>query len=400
MQFIMTVYGKTGDDGVDVLESISFSACESKSGAESYRYNINNLQLKDGRWAYARIVEEHEKIIPERPPSFDIINTLGDRAIQKVMCEVDSQELAKALKSVDAEVQDKFFRNMSRRAAGMLKEDMEYMGPVRISDVKEAQGKIALIVQRLLKAGEIAQSPKEELEEDKSAADYINRGHAYYEKGEYDEAIADYTQIIKLDPDDYEAYYNRSDAYYKKGEYDLAIADYANAKKLKERDHYDFDEDDDFDLGLDDIGSSHAHRGDPRYFRRSDECCENGDYDGAIAVYNQAIMLDPDNAAAYCLYRGRAYSKKGSYDEAIADFTKAMELNPKDDIAYRNRLFTYCLKGDYDKAIADCNHVIESDPDDNVVANVIRFFMYFKKGDYDLANAEFTKIFDMLEDKF
>ena len=80
---------------------------------------------------------------------------LDDRSIQKVLREVDGQELAKALKSVDAEVQDKIYRNMSKRAASMLKEDMEYMGPVRLKDVEEAQQKIVSIIRHLEDAGEI-----------------------------------------------------------------------------------------------------------------------------------------------------------------------------------------------------------------------------------------------------
>jgi flagellar motor switch protein FliG len=68
---------------------------------------------------------------------------------------VDSQELAKALKSVDSEVQDKIFKNMSKRAASMLKEDMEYMGPVRLKDVEEAQQKIVSIIRHLEDTGEI-----------------------------------------------------------------------------------------------------------------------------------------------------------------------------------------------------------------------------------------------------
>ncbi|MCL2758863.1 MAG: flagellar motor switch protein FliG, partial [Treponema sp.] len=66
-----------------------------------------------------------------------------------------SQELAKALKSVDSEVQDKIFKNMSKRAASMLKEDMEYMGPVRLKDVEEAQQKIVSIIRHLEDTGEI-----------------------------------------------------------------------------------------------------------------------------------------------------------------------------------------------------------------------------------------------------
>jgi flagellar motor switch protein FliG len=89
---------------------------------------------------------------------FEDIVMLDDRAIQKVMREVDQQELSKALKSVDAEVQDKIYRNMSKRAAQMLKEDMEFMGPVRLKDVEEAQQKIVAIIRHLEDTGEIVVS--------------------------------------------------------------------------------------------------------------------------------------------------------------------------------------------------------------------------------------------------
>jgi len=94
--------------------------------------------------------------IKKRVFVFDDIVILDDRSLQKVMREVDSQGLAKALKSTTAEVQDKFFKNMSKRAAEMLKEEMEYMGPVRRSDVEEAQDKIVMIIRHLEDTGEIA----------------------------------------------------------------------------------------------------------------------------------------------------------------------------------------------------------------------------------------------------
>jgi len=80
---------------------------------------------------------------------------LDDRAIQKVLREVDTSELAKALKSVDSEVQDKIYRNMSKRASQLLKEEMEYMGPIRMKDVEESQQKIVSIIRKLEDAGDI-----------------------------------------------------------------------------------------------------------------------------------------------------------------------------------------------------------------------------------------------------
>ena len=86
---------------------------------------------------------------------FEDIVLLDDRAIQKVLREVDSNDLAKALKSVDSDAQDKVYRNMSKRAAALLKEDMDYMGPVRLKDVEEAQQKIVNIIRKLEDQGDI-----------------------------------------------------------------------------------------------------------------------------------------------------------------------------------------------------------------------------------------------------
>jgi len=86
---------------------------------------------------------------------FEDIVMLDDRSISKVLREVNNDEMAKALKQVDAEVQDKIFRNMSKRAGAMLRDEMEYMGPIRVKDVEEAQQKIVNIIRKLEDAGEI-----------------------------------------------------------------------------------------------------------------------------------------------------------------------------------------------------------------------------------------------------
>lgn len=86
---------------------------------------------------------------------FEDLIQLDDRAIQAIMREVDMKELATALKGVGNEVADKIFKNMSERAVSMLKEDMEFMGPVRLRVVEEAQQKIVGIIRRLEETGEI-----------------------------------------------------------------------------------------------------------------------------------------------------------------------------------------------------------------------------------------------------
>lgn len=86
---------------------------------------------------------------------FEDVVQLEDRAIQQVMKEIDMKELATALKGTSAEVQQKIFKNMSERAVAMLKEDMEFMGPVRLRIVEEAQQRIVGVIRRLEESGEI-----------------------------------------------------------------------------------------------------------------------------------------------------------------------------------------------------------------------------------------------------
>ena len=84
----------------------------------------------------------------------DIVN-LDDRAIQLIIREVESRDLALALKIASEEVSDRIYRNMSKRAASLLKEDIDYMGPVRLRDIEEAQSRIVAVVRRLEEAGDL-----------------------------------------------------------------------------------------------------------------------------------------------------------------------------------------------------------------------------------------------------
>ncbi|GHU21398.1 flagellar motor switch protein FliG [Spirochaetia bacterium] len=140
------------------LSTLSSEDYTAAGGVESI---VEILNLVD-RASEKQIIESLEDEDPElaeeikkRMFVFEDVVMLDDRAIQKVLREVDTQELAKALKSVDTEVQDKIFRNMSKRAAGMLKEDMEFMGPVRLKDVEEAQQRIVSIIRKLEDQGTI-----------------------------------------------------------------------------------------------------------------------------------------------------------------------------------------------------------------------------------------------------
>lgn len=86
---------------------------------------------------------------------FEDVVMIDDRSVQRVLREVESQDLALALKGSSTEVSQKIYANMSVRASEMLKEDIEFMGPVRLRDVEEAQQRVVNIIRRLEETGEI-----------------------------------------------------------------------------------------------------------------------------------------------------------------------------------------------------------------------------------------------------
>jgi len=107
---------------------------------------IENLEIQD-----PELAEE----IKRRMFVFEDIVLLDDRSLQLVLREIESKDLALALKASSNEVGEKIYKNMSKRAADMLREEIEYMGPVRIRDVEEAQQKIVNVIRRLEESGEI-----------------------------------------------------------------------------------------------------------------------------------------------------------------------------------------------------------------------------------------------------
>ena len=86
---------------------------------------------------------------------FEDIVTLDDVSIQRVLREVETKELALALKGCSEEVANAIYRNQSKRAAAALKEDIEFLGPVRLMDVEKSQQKIVSVIRRLDESGEI-----------------------------------------------------------------------------------------------------------------------------------------------------------------------------------------------------------------------------------------------------
>ena len=150
------------------LSTLSSEDYTAAGGVDSIVDILNMVDRSTERQIIETLEEDDPELaeeIKKRMFVFEDIVMLDDKAIQKVLREVDTQELSKALKSVDSEVQDKIFRNMSKRAASLLKEDMEFMGPTRRKDVEEAQQKIVAVIRKLEEAGEvvIARSVEEDV---------------------------------------------------------------------------------------------------------------------------------------------------------------------------------------------------------------------------------------------
>ena len=124
-------------------------------------------------------------------------------------------------------------------------------------------------------------------------------------------------------------------------------------------------------------------------FEQGNAAVDSGNYDRAIADFNEAIRLNPSYALALG-NRGLVYAKKDSYDRAIADFDEAIRLDPKYAIAFRGRGVAYGNKGDYDRAIADFTEAIRLDPK-LAPAFSNRGLAYERKGSFDRAIADYNE---------
>ncbi len=120
---------------------------------------LNHLENKSEEAVMESIREEDESLsteIQELMFVFDNLNLVDDRGIQTLLREVSSDMLVLALKGADEPLKEKIYRNMSKRAAELLQDDMETKGPVRISEVEASQKEILIIARKLSDAGEIS----------------------------------------------------------------------------------------------------------------------------------------------------------------------------------------------------------------------------------------------------
>jgi tetratricopeptide (TPR) repeat protein len=171
----------------------------------------------------------------------------------------------------------------------------------------------------------------------RDASDYVNRGRALIDKRDFDGAIAELNEAIRLDPENAEAYKHRGNAYlHVKSDLDRALPDLNEAVRL-------------------DPGNYGAH--DSRglaYFLK-------GDHDRALADFEALLDLAPKNPWGF-LRRGDVYRAQGQYDRAIADYDRGLALNSHYGLLYYSRSKAYEKKGDAARARADMEEAVRIDP--------------------------------------
>jgi tetratricopeptide (TPR) repeat protein len=194
---------------------------------------------------------------------------------------------------------------------------------------------------------------------------YFDRGSVYWMTGETDKAISDCTEAIRLDPKLVGPYVLRGESYASEKEYGKAITDLTSAIRLDPKNAYSY------------------------YIGRGSAYLENGETDKAIADFTEAIRLDPKLVGAY-RYRGDAYQRKGETDKAIADFTEAIQLNPKHAGAHFGLGNCYFVKKQLDDAIREYLEAAQLDPKDGVTFWNLGV-AYQNKDEKKLAEQSFAK---------
>jgi flagellar motor switch protein FliG len=150
------------------LSSVLTQDFTSAGGIKSLVEVLNQVDRSTERTILESLDEQNPELADEVRKLmfvFEDILMLDDRSIQQVLREVENKELGLALKGTTEEVRDKIFKNMSERAAAIIKEDLQFMGPVRLKQVEEAQQRVVTIIRKLEDAGQIvvARSGEDEL---------------------------------------------------------------------------------------------------------------------------------------------------------------------------------------------------------------------------------------------
>lgn len=183
----------------------------------------------------------------------------------------------------------------------------------------------------------------------KRVENYALRGIAYVNHGKYQEAIADFNEVLRRNPNDAGTFVNRGNAHRFLGQDQQAIEDYTQAIRIDAK----------------------------HFLARNNRAIVNTslkEYDLALADLQSAINLNKEYPEAHN-NRGIVYEELGRYDDAVAEFTTAIKLYPRYAIAYVNRGFAHAKLRKYDQARADLSQAVILAPNDEDVLNDFAWFL-------------------------
>ena len=192
---------------------------------------------------------------------------------------------------------------------------------------------------------------------------FLDKGIMFAMRGDYDIAIEEFTEAIRVNPEMPTAYMLRGRALFAsvskvitvEGNFDNVLT--VTPEKVSVEQIQIYDKAIEAYSRAIELGHNKAEA----YIERGGAYADKGDFDCAIKDYNRAIRLDPNLAKAY-IYRGTLYCAKGDYDKAIADYNQALRLKPNFADAYVNRGSAHMWKRDFDTAIVDYEVALRLDP--------------------------------------
>ncbi len=203
----------------------------------------------------------------------------------------------------------------------------------------------------------------------------FTQGQMLYFNGDYAHALDAFNAAVQRIPSGREAeaqaaalYFDRGNTFYILNMKDDALADYNHALALDPNDE-------------------------KAYYNRGNVYHNQGQDDRALADYNHALALDPNDENAY-VNRGTVYHDHGQDNQALEDFNHALDLDPNDENAYYNRGAVYQRQGQDDLALADYNHALALDPNDEN-AYVNRGAVYQRQGQDDRALEDYNHALDL-----
>jgi tetratricopeptide (TPR) repeat protein len=226
---------------------------------------------------------------------------------------------------------------------------------------------------------------------------YRLRGIVHNGLHEYNPAISDFTKAIELNPDYSNAYFDRGDSYALIGDYRSAESDRSYARKLRasEPDESEYSTISKYDQDIEkytNIIKQNPNDADA-YFRRGMAYSSKGDYERAIQDLTKSIALEPVSEAYN--NRGYIYAERGNYNQAISDFNKSIELDPEHASSYYNLGVAYSNLEDYQQAIACFSNSIKIEPDKAITYHA-RGMAYNHIKESNKAINDFNKAIEMV----